>query len=145
VKIDITVPTLPLPDGVQKALLRTAILGQQIIKDRTIQGVGYQGKFAPYSAYYAALKAKGWETGKGPFGQQRAFGGDPSGVVNLTLSGEMLADMQTSASGNVASIYFANAQLAQRAAFNNRKRPFFGFNTKEGKRLADYFKKQVLK
>jgi hypothetical protein len=141
VNITIELPKLPDIGSLQKPLSRTALLGVQIIKERTEKGVGYMGKFAPYVPSYAKRKAEGWPAGK----VTRAFSGDPSGVVNLMVRGNMLGAMITEASGNSAKIMFSRREEAAKAAWNNRKRPFFGFNQAEAKRLATFFRKELMK
>ncbi len=128
-KITIEVPKLPDIGNITSSLNRTAILGVQIIKERTDRGVGYMGAFAPYSAGYAKWKAKI----------------TPERTVNLQLTNEMLGAMASEAAGNTAKIYFTRKPAAEKAAWNNRTRPFFGFNQKEVSRLATYFRKELLK
>lgn len=130
-----------LPQEVDMALQKTALAGIQIIQDRTAEGTGYFGKFAPYNPQYAKRKAEGWPRGK----VTRAFGGDASGIVNLTVHGEMLSAMaQRKVSQGVREIYFTRATEARKAYYNNLKRKFFGFNQKEKRRLGQFFKKVLL-
>lgn len=111
---------------IQKSLLKTAQFGTQIILDRTERGVGYKGKFKPYSAPYKKIRS---EKGRGL-------------VPDLNFSGRMLASIkQTNESKNVAKIYFGRAQEAKKAAFNDKLRPFFGFNSLEKDRLSKFFRK----
>lgn len=130
-----------LPQEIDMALQKTALAGIQIIEDRTERGTGYLGKFAPYDPQYARAKASGWP--RTP--TRRAFGGDPSGIVNLTVHGEMLASMaQRKVSQGVSEIYFTRATEARKAYYNNLKRKFFGFNQTEKRRLGQFFKKALL-
>lgn len=130
-----------LPNEVDMALQKTALAGIQIIQDRTAKGVGYLGKFAPYNPQYARAKAQGWPRTN----TRRAFGGDPSGVVNLNVHGEMLSAMaQRKVSKGVREIFFTRATESQKAYWNNRKRKFFGFNDTEKRRLRQFFKKVLL-
>ena len=123
---------------VQKSLLKTAQYGTQIILDRTERGVGYLGPFAPYSPAYRKMKAKGWQASP----TRRGFGGDRSGVVNLTVSGNMLSSIQSRAlNQNTARIYFGRGAEAKKAAFNDQRRPFFGFNAKEQDALSRFFQR----
>ena len=70
--------------------------------------------------------------------------GYPTTPVDLENEGDMLRSMQAKVtSSNEAMLYFDNALQAKKAAFNNQSRPFFGFNEKEEKRLADVFRKQL--
>ena len=111
---------------IQKSLLKTAQFGTQVILDRTEVGVGYKGKFKPYSAPYAKFRAK---KGHGL-------------LPNLYFSGSMLKTIkQTKESKNVAKIYFGNALEAKKAASNDKLRPFFGFNSNEKDRLRRFFNK----
>jgi len=126
---------------INKSLLKTAQYGTQIILDRTAKGIGYEGKFAPYSPAYRKAKAEGWNrAGSG----RRAFGGDSSGIVNLTVHGEMLSSIQQRSLGsNVVEIFFGRATEAKKAAFNNQKRKFFGFNQSEIGQLNKFFLKEL--
>ena len=130
-----------LPRGIKKALMQTAQFGTNIILDRTEQGFGYEGRFKSYSAAYRAQKSKGWSSSKASAKNYRpAFGGDSSGVVNLNVTGKMLASIKSKyVSKGVAEIYFSRANEAKKAAFNNELRPFFGFNVQEQNRLAKFF------
>lgn len=126
---------------ISKTLLKTAQYGTQIILDRTEKGFGYEGKFAPYSPAYRKAKAQGWNKAGS---SRRAFGGDKSGIVNLTVHGEMLSSIQQRSLGsNVVEIYFGIATEAKKAAFNNQKRKFFGFNAGEQDKLSKFFYKEL--
>ena len=115
--------------GVTKGIARAASKGKEIIEERTGEGRGIKGKFAPYPEKYKRwLKAAGY----------------PIRPVDLENEGDMLRSMQAAVtSSNEAVLYFDNATQAKKAAFNNRIRPFFGFNKKEEKVLADVFRKQL--
>lgn len=114
---------------IPRAVLRTGLLGQQIIKQRTAAGVGFGGSFKGYSPrYMAVLSAEG----------------KPTSPVDLFNTGQMLRSMQVRRrDSSTAEIYFDNKTAAEKAAMNNKTRPFFGFNQKEEKRLGDYFRKQL--
>lgn len=115
--------------NIPRAILRTGLLGQQIIKERTAKGVGFGGGFKGYSPQYMAALAKE---------------GKPSSPVDLFNTGQMLRSMQVRRRDNrTAEIYFDNKAAAEKAAMNNKTRPFFGFNRKEESRLGDYFRKQL--
>ena len=109
---------------VKKALLQTAQFGTTIILDRTEVGVGYVGKFKPYTSSYSAFRAKrGRKT-----------------TPDLNFTGKMLGSIQSrNVKKGVAEIYFSRATEAKKAAFNNELRPFFGFNVQEQNRLAKFF------
>lgn len=126
---------------ISKTLMKTAQYGTQIILDRTAKGVGYEGKFRAYSPAYRKAKAEGWnKAGSG----RRSFGGDKSGIVNLTVHGEMLSSIQQRGLGsNVVEIFFGRATEAKKAAFNNEKRKFFGFNAGEQDKLSKFFYKEL--
>lgn len=121
------------------ALNKTAILGTNIILDRTSKGEGYDGRFSAYSPGYAKRKSEGW----GSSSRNRGFGGDSSGVVNLRVRGEMLSSIVHKANKNEAEIFFSRAAEAKKAAMNNQLRPFFGFNKAEKQRLVKYFVRQM--
>lgn len=115
--------------NIPRAILRTGLLGQQIIKERTAKGVGFGGGFKGYSPkYMAALSQQG----------------KPTSPVDLFNTGQMLRSMQVRRRDNrTAEIYFDNKEAAEKAAMNNKTRPFFGFNRDEEARLGNYFRKQL--
>jgi hypothetical protein len=115
--------------GVTKGIAAVALKGKEIIDERTSRGMGINGKFAEYPEKYKTwLEAAGY----------------PTTPVDLENEGDMLRSMQAKVtSSNEAMLYFDNATQAKKAAFNNQSRPFFGFNDKEEKRLADVFRKQL--
>ena len=120
-----------------KALDVTAQKGITMILDRTAKGKGYEFRFARYTPEYAKRKAEGW-----PRSQNRpAFGGDPSGKVNLQVSGRMLSAMKRTLNKPklTAEITFSRAEEAKKAYYNNQKRPFFGFNQREKQYLKRFF------
>lgn len=119
------------PAEVDKAVLSTATRGIAIITDRTAKGEGFKGSFKPYTDAYAKFK-------------EQRFGGDRT--VNLFATGKMLGSMiATKKSRGVAEIGFSRATESKKAAFNNRKRPFFGFNNSEVKKLSKHFQKELFK
>jgi hypothetical protein len=127
---------------VPQALLKTAQYGTQIILDRTSKGRGYDGIFKRYTPEYAARKKEGWPASNGGRGYYPAFSGDSSGVVNLMVTGRMLGSIQQKRVGNSeVQLYFSRATEAKKAAFNNKTRPFFGFNSQEKDRLQTFFNK----
>ena len=124
-----------LSDSVKLALSRTAQAGVNIIEDRTREGKGIDGAFRKYSPSYQKAKSSGWpKTDK-----RKGFGGDSTGIVNLSVHGTMLGSMTTRANGRQAEIFFTRATESKKAAMNNKTRPFFGFNRKEEKRLGQVF------
>ena len=134
-----------IPAKVKRTLMQTAQFGTTIILDRTGKGIGYSGKFKPYDAKYKAYKSKGWPSSKeGARIYRPSFSGDSSGIVNLNVNGDMLKSIQSKyVSNGVAQIYFSMGPEAKKAAFNNKKRPFFGFNKTEKARLSKFFFKRL--
>ena len=122
-------PRKEIKKNIPKAILKTGLLGQQIIKTRTAKGVGFSGSFKGYSPQYmSALSAEG----------------KPSSPVDLFNTGQMLRSMQVRRRDrSTAEIYFDNKNAAEKAAMNNKTRPFFGFNRKEEDRLGNYFRRQL--
>tara|TARA_R100001440_G_scaffold50899_1_gene70878 strand:- start:117 stop:533 length:417 start_codon:yes stop_codon:yes gene_type:complete len=111
----------------KKALSITAQKGVEIILDRTEKGIGFKGKFKPYSKQYLLQKSKK----------------DKTGIVNLIMTGQMLGAMTTKANRRQAEIFFVGREQNKKATFNNRKRPFMGFNKREEKRLAKVFERHL--
>jgi hypothetical protein len=145
-KVDIALDNLmkQMPQKVERALKVTAMIGINIIQDRTAKGVGIKGPFAKYSTGYAKAKAVGWPSGE----RRTAFSGDPSGIVNLNVSGQMTGGMSVKAKGFSAQIYFPSALNNNKAFWNQYMqkspryaRPFFGFNDQEKRTLAKQFQK----
>ena len=112
-----------LSDSVKKALSITAQAGVNIILDRTKDGKGYKGNFKPYNSTYAAFRA---DKGRGS-------------VPDLSFTGNMLGAMTTKASSKQAEIFFRGATESGKAAGNDKKRPFFGFNNSEEEKLGRIF------
>ena len=151
-KIDISLSTKSILDKLEKmerelpaqldtALYSAAQFGASIILDRTEKGEGINGPFAPYSARYAKAKREGWPKAKG----RSAFSGDPTGVVNLNVTGEMTGSMVAKKGRGYAEIKFSKPSAAKKAFFNNKKRPFFGFSRGERTRLVNHIKKVLFK
>lgn len=119
-----------MPKDVDRAVNMTAQQGINIIQERTDRGLGFRGRFAPYTPDYAEFRKKR---------------GRQVSPVNLNFTGRMLGSMSARRLGlGSYRIYFARAQEAAKASGNQRKRKFFGFNTKEKKQLGAFFRK-VLK
>lgn len=125
------------------ALSATAQQGIVTILDRTEKGKGYESRFKRYSPEYAQSKAEGWPRTK----TRRAFGGDPSGKVNLMVSGNMLSSIKSTVDKPklTAEIGFSRATEAKKAYWNNQSRPFFGFNQREKNFLRKFFYKRLTK
>lgn len=111
----------------ESSLKVAAIKAEQIILDRTEKGVGYKGRFAPYSSGYAKAKRAGWKKTT----SRKGFSGDTSGIVNLMVTGNMLSSITHKVKKDQARLFFTRATEAKKAAFNNAKRPFFGLNQGE--------------
>ena len=110
-----------------KAVLRVAGLGQQIIKQRTAKGKGITGTFPRYSRKYVDFR-------------REKLRKTNTTLVNLNATGQMLRSMQVKQEGRRrAVIFFDNQQATKKANFNQRTRPFMGFNSKEKTRLQARF------
>lgn len=115
--------------GIDKAIGRVGSLGKQIILQRTKVGEGVDGPFKPYTAAYMS---------------KLAVEGKPDSPVDLFNTGQMLRSMQVrQVNTRTAEIYFDNPEAAKKAAFNDRTRPFFGFNAKEEDRLVALFRREI--
>ena len=113
----------------KKALRSLSVVGMagvNIIQDRTSQGRGFKGGvFKPYTSDYAAFrKSKGRQ--KQP---------------DLEFTGQMMGSITSRVKGVSAEIFFTRATESEKAAKNNKKRPFFGFSRAEERKLADIFLK----
>jgi hypothetical protein len=114
---------------IAKGLSATAQRGTNIILDRTEKGRGYLAPFPAYTQEYAAFRSK-----KGR-----------STTPDLNFSGKMLGSMRSKVNKPemTADIYFSRVAEAKKAAANNKKRPFFGFNDKEKNYLRKWFYKYL--
>lgn len=112
----------------KRGLQRIALLGINIIQDRTAEGQGYKdGAFKPYSESYAAFRSKK----------------DRTLTPNLTMSGKMMAAMTSKANHKQAEIFFRGSKESGKAAYNNQTRPFFGFSRDEEQRLLRAFERFI--
>ena len=57
----------------------------------------------------------------------------------MNFTGKMLGSMTTKASSKQAEIFFRGATESGKAAGNDKKRPFFGFNNSEEEKLGRIF------
>lgn len=113
-----------LSASVKRALSITAQVGINIIEARTSKGVGFNGgKFKKYTPLYAAFRVS------------RGRSTNP----DLQFTGQMLGSMTSRSSSRQADIFFSRATESKKAAMNNIKRPFFGFNNREEKQLGEAF------
>ena len=119
-----------IPAMIDRALLQTAIEGSSVIKDRTKTGVGYEGgAFEGYKKKYALFRRKK---------------GRRTSPVDLNFYGTMMGAMASAkVKKGVAKIYFTRGTEAKKAAFNNKTRPFFGFNRSEQSRLQKFFVSRI--
>lgn len=112
----------------KRGLQRIALIGINIIQDRTADGQGYKdGAFKPYSESYAEFRAK----------KNRTL------IPNLTMTGQMLAAMTSKANHKRAEIFFRGKNASGKAAYNNKTRPFFGFSRNEEQRLLRAFERFI--
>lgn len=120
-----------LPQEIDRALAVTASQGINLIQDRTSAGRGYRGGFVPYSpSYFKFRQKKGRQTSP----------------VDLNFTGRMLGSMARRRIGRgVEEIYFTRSTESRKAFYNNRLRPFFGFNQTEKRQLSQVFRKALMK
>ena len=117
-----------LPRIIDKGIKQAGFQLIDIIRTKTKKGINFKdGAFAPYSqGYLRKLNKEGKST-----------------KVDLFYSGRMLGSLTSKKTGkHKVSLGFSNAQMLQRALFNqvlnDPKREFFGFN----KRTENIIKKQ---
>ena len=130
-----------LPKFIDKGLLQAGFQLLDIIRTKTSKGQDFRGRpFAPYSeGYLKRLQREGKPTG-----------------IDLFYSGRMMGSLTPSSTvkktgRNKISLAFNNAQMRQRALFNqvlgNTKREFFGFNSRTeniiGKAFNRFVEKQI--
>jgi hypothetical protein len=116
--------SMQLPGNVRKALNVTAMYAENYLLNRTEEGRGYRGIFAPYSASYAKFRKKnGYQTN----------------IVDFHFSGQMTGNIKHRVTKNEAIIGFSNELHAKKAAMLNIKRPWFGFNNGEQKKIRKFF------
>ena len=116
-----------LPDNIDKALAQTASYGSNIIADRTKDGKGINGIFKSYTPEYAQFRR---DNGRGI-------------KVDLNYTGQMMSSLTAFKRRGYAEIRFSNAVANKKAYFNNKLRPFFGFNQLEKRRLLEFMKKRL--
>ena len=109
--------------SIQNAALDTALKGIEIIERRTAKGMGINKPFVGYTSRY-----KLWKLRK-----------QPTGIVNLEVSGDMLGAMNARKIRGGAEIGFTRLTEAKKAYKNNQLRPFFGFNQREKNKLTRWF------
>ena len=120
--------SMQLPGNIKKALNVTAMYAESYLLNRTEEGRGYRGVFAPYSAGYAKFRRKK---------------GRQIRTVDFNFSGRMLASIKHTTKKDEAIIGFSRAAEAKKAAMLNIKRPWFGFNNPEQKKIRKFFYKSL--
>ena len=128
-----------LPRFIEQGLEKAGFHLLDIIRTKTSKGQDFRGSpFAPYSeGYLKRLQREGKPTG-----------------IDLFYSGRMLGSLTPASSikktgKNKVSVAFGNAQMRQRALFNQvlnePKRKFFGFNNRTEKIINKGFERFVAK
>ena len=128
------------PSIIDKGILQAGFQLLDIIRTKTARGIDVNStKFAPYSSsYLKKLNREGKKT-----------------AVDLFYSGRMLSALTPSGKTvrktgkHKVSLGFSNAQMRQRALFNQvlnePKRVFFGFNDRTEKIIQNTFNKFIKK
>ena len=128
------------PSIIDKGILQAGFQLLDIIRTKTAKGIDINSrKFAPYStSYLKKLNREGKKT-----------------VVDLFYTGRMLSALTPSGKTvrktgkHKVSLGFSNAQMRQRALFNQvlnePKRVFFGFNDRTEKIIQNTFNKFIKK
>ena len=124
-----------LPRIIDKGIKQAGFQLIDIIRTKTKKGINFKdGAFAPYSqGYLKKLNREGKSTN-----------------VDLFYSGRMLGSLTSKKTGkHKVSLGFSNAQMLQRALFNqvlnDPKREFFGFNNRTEKIISKQFNRFVEK
>jgi len=124
-----------LPRIIDKGVKQAGFQLLDIIRTKTKKGINFKdGAFAPYSqGYLKKLNREGKSTN-----------------VDLFYSGRMLGSLTSKKTGkHKVSLGFSNAQMLQRALFNqvlnDPKREFFGFNNRTEKIISKQFNRFVEK
>ena len=124
-----------LPRIIDKGIKQAGFQLIDIIRTKTKKGINFKdGAFAPYSqGYLRKLNKEGKST-----------------KVDLFYSGRMLGSLTSKKTGkHKVSLGFSNAQMLQRALFNqvlnDPKREFFGFNNRTEKIISKQFNRFVEK
>ena len=124
-----------LPRIIDKGVKQAGFQLIDIIRTKTKKGINFKdGAFAPYSqGYLRKLNKEGKST-----------------KVDLFYSGRMLGSLTSKKTGkHKVSLGFSNAQMLQRALFNqvlnDPKREFFGFNNRTEKIISKSFNRFVEK
>ncbi len=129
-----------LPRIIDKGVKQAGFQLIDIIRKKTQKGIDFKdGAFAPYSqGYLKKLNREGKKTAVDLFYSGRMLGA-------LTPSGRTIRKTGT----NKVSVNFSNAQMRQRAVFNQvlgkNKREFFGFNDRTANIIRKQFNRFVAK
>ena len=125
------------PKLIDKGILQGGFQLLDIIRTKTQKGIDFRDrKFAPYSdSYLKKLEREGKRTNVDLFDTGRMLGAlTPSRSVKKT-------------GRNKVSVAFTNAQMIQRALFNQvlnePKREFFGFNDRTEKIISKQFNRFI--
>ena len=123
------------PSIIDKGILQAGFQLLDIIRTKTQKGIDFRDvPFVPYSSgYLKKLQREGRST-----------------KVDLFYSGRMLGSLTSKKTGkHKVSLGFSNAQMLQRALFNqvlnDPKREFFGFNNRTEKIISKSFNRFVEK
>ena len=125
---------------IEKGILQAGFQLLDIIRTKTSKGIDFRGiPFVPYSeSYIKKLQKEGKATKVDLFYSGRMLGA-------LTPSGRTLRKTGT----NKITVNFSNAQMRQRAVFNQvlgkNKREFFGFNDRTANIIRKQFNRFVAK
>ena len=125
---------------IEKGILQAGFQLLDIIRTKTQKGIDFRGRpFLPYSqGYLKKLQREGKSTKVDLFYSGRMLGA-------LTPSGRTIRKTGT----NKVSVNFSNAQMRQRAVFNQvlgkNKREFFGFNDRTANIIRKQFNRFVAK
>jgi len=130
---------IKIPNASRKALNKTGMFLQNVIKDRTRKGRDFKGRaFRPYSPKYAKRRAKEGRTT----------------TPNLFRSGQMLGNMTFKTfSKTKGQIFFPNRQQNLKAFFNDTlgvgkaqiKREFFSVGKKEEEKAVKVFTDSLMR
>ena len=127
-----------LPKLIDKAILQGGFQLLDIIRTKTQKGIDFRDrKFAPYSNnYLKKLQREGKRTNVDLFDTGRMLGALTPSPRTVKKSGK-----------NKITVGFSNAQMMQRALFNQvlnePKREFFGFNDRTEKIISKQFNRFI--
>ena len=123
------------PSIIDKGILQAGFQLLDIIRTKTAKGIDINSsRFAPYStSYLKKLNREGKKT-----------------AVDLFYTGRMLGSLTSTKTGkHKVSLGFTNAQMRQRALFNQvlnqPNREFFGFNDRTEKIISKQFNRFIEK